>query len=815
MPIARPSRSRSRTAAFALISTGIATSVALTGLPAAHAAPSSSAVVAEVYGGGGNSGATLTNDFVELANAGTAPYNLSGYSVQYLPGSPSASSKWGVTPLTGSIAPGGRFLVTEAAGTGGTTALPAADASGNIAMSGTTGTIALVSGTTPLTCLTAADCAADTRIVDVVGYGTATVREGSPVAGASNTASVSRASSLADTDNNAADLTAGNPSPVNSAGQTPGGPGGDPGDPGDGGPTQPGTTRIHDIQGTTRVSPLKNQTVTGVPGIVTGVRTTGSKGYWIQDPDVDADPRTSEAVFVYTGSANPTVAVGDKVLVTGKVSEYYPGTGTQSLTEITGPNATVLSSGNTLPAAVRLDQTAVPDTYGPDAAGGSIENLPLQPNAYALDFYEAHEGELARFTGGRVVGGTNEYGEVWLTLKPNENPSERGGTVYGSYAQPNTGRIKVMSLNSGAPVPAANVGDKFTGDTAGPIDYDSFGGYNVQATTVGSRVDMGLKREVTRKQKDAELAVATYNVENLDPSDPADKFARLAEGVVTNLSSPDIVALEEIQDNNGAVDDGTVAADRTVSKFIDAIVAAGGPRYDWRSVDPTNDTDGGEPGGNIRQVFLFNPDRVVFKDRPGGDAGTAVAPVATKKGVRLSVSPGRIDPAGSAWGSSRKPLVGEFEFNDKQVIVVANHFNSKGGDEPLHAKNQQPNRSSEAQRKQQATEVNTFVKSLLDVDKNARVVVLGDLNDYEFSDALSTLTSGGVLTDLLTTLPAEQRYTYVYEGNSQSLDHILLSPDLRRYDYDVVHINAEFADQASDHDPQIVRMRLSGAQADD
>lgn len=204
-----------------------------------------------------------------------------------------------------------------------------------------------------------------------------------------------------------------------------------------------------------------------------------------------------------------------------------------------------------------------------------------------------------------------------------------------------------------------------------------------------------------------------------------------------------------------------------------------------------------------------------FKDRPGGDASTSVAPVETKKGVRLSVSPGRIDPTSTAWSSSRKPLVGEFEFNDKQVIVVANHFNSKGGDEPLHGKNQQPNRSSEAQRKQQATEVNSFVKSLLDVDKNARVVVLGDLNDYEFSDALSTLTSGGVLNDLLTTLPAEQRYTYVYEGNSQSLDHILLSPDLRRFDYDVVHINAEFADQASDHDPQIVRMRLSGAQADD
>src|SRR6185369_11166452 len=100
------------------------------------------------------------NDFVELANAGAAAYDLSGYSVQYLPGSPSASSKWQATALTGAIAPGGRYLVSESAGTGGTTPLPAADASGSIAMSGTSGTIALVNGTTPLTCITAADCTA-------------------------------------------------------------------------------------------------------------------------------------------------------------------------------------------------------------------------------------------------------------------------------------------------------------------------------------------------------------------------------------------------------------------------------------------------------------------------------------------------------------------------------------------------------------------------------------------------------------------------------------------------------------------------------
>ena len=94
------------------------------------------------------------------------------------------------------------------------------------------------------------------------------------------------------------------------------------------------------------------------------------------------------------------------------------------------------------------------------------------------------------------------------------------------------------------------------------------------------------------------------------------------------------------------------------------------------------------------------------------------------------------------------------------------------------------------------------------------MVVLGDLNDFEFSITAELLVGDGWLVDLPSTLPARQRYTYVFEGNSQVLDHILLSPELarrdwfRRYDYDVVHVNSEYADQVSDHDPQVVRLRF-------
>ena len=789
----------------ALLAGAVAVTLSVTALPAAFAAPSPTAVISEVYGGGGNSGATLTRDFIELANAGSSAYGLSGFSVQYLPATPSAGSLWQVSALTGSIAPGGRYLVAQAAGTGGTVALPTADATGTVAMSASGGSVALVSGTAPLTCKTAADCAVDTRIVDLVGYGTAVVREGSPVTGASATASVARGTALADTDDNAADLAAATPTPVNAAGETSGGTG--PGDPGN--PTEPGTVRVHDIQGTTRLSPLAGQSVAGVPGVVTGVRTTGSRGFWIQDTAPDADARTGEGLFVYTGSTAPAVAVGDSVLVSGKVAEYYPSATAQSLTQITAPKTTVLSSGNALPAPVVLDAASVPGAYAPSANGGPIDALPLAPATYALDLYESLEGTRVRIADTRVTGATTAYDEIWVTVKPQEQPTARGGTLYASYTDQNTGRIKVMSLDAAQPVPVADVGDVLSGATTGVMDYASFGGYNLQATELGTLTDNNLQREVTRRQRGNELAVATYNVENLDALDDQAKFDTLAAGVAVSLSSPDVVSLEEIQDDNGAVSDGTVGSEATLKRFTDAIVAAGGPQYAWRYVAPADGQDGGEPGGNIRNVFLFNPERVEFVDRAGGDATTPVTVVDTKKGATLSVSPGRINPASSAWADSRKPLVGEFRFHGKPVFVIANHFTSKGGDQPLHGRYQEPVRSSETKRVQQAAEVNTFVKSLLAADKSARVVTLGDLNDFAFSPTMDALTSGEVLKPLITTLPADEQYSYVYDGNSQTLDHILTSPAVTRFDYDVVHINAEFADQASDHDPQIVRMQVN------
>jgi hypothetical protein len=207
---------------------------------------------------------------------------------------------------------------------------------------------------------------------------------------------------------------------------------------------------------------------------------------------------------------------------------------------------------------------------------------------------------------------------------------------------------------------------------------------------------------------------------------------------------------------------------------------------------------------------MYRTDRgLAFVDRAGGDSTTADSVVDTAGVPSLKYSPGRIDPTSTAWTASRKPLAGEFTFKGKTLFVVANQFNSKIGDQPLFGHFQPPSLPTASQRQQQATEVRGLVDAIRAVNADANVIVLGDLNDLDFSQPVNTLTAGGALIDLPATLPVKERYTYVFEGNSEVLDHILLSPGLAAIDkYDVVHINSEFSTQLSDHEPQVVRLPL-------
>ena len=179
---------------------------------AAVLASSSGVVISQVYGGGGNSGATYKRDFIEIFNAGSAPVAVGGWSVQY---ASSAGTSWSFTAIPAGVTlqPGQYYLVAESLGAGGTVDLPTADATGTIAMSATAGKVALVRSTTALS------GSAPTTAEDIVSFGTAsTSTEGTPTPTLSNTTAALRAGDgCTDTNNNSADFATGAPTPRNSA----------------------------------------------------------------------------------------------------------------------------------------------------------------------------------------------------------------------------------------------------------------------------------------------------------------------------------------------------------------------------------------------------------------------------------------------------------------------------------------------------------------------------------------------------------------------------------------------------------------------
>ncbi len=889
-------------------------------------------VISQVYGGGGNTGAQYTHDYVEIFNRGASPASTAGWSLQYASATGTGFFSANVTELPSiTLAPGQYALVQEGAGAGNGVALPTPDHVDPtpILMSATAGKVVLVNEAAGLACngssgqpCSPADLA---KIVDLVGYGTANFFEGASAApGLSNTTAAFRAGAgCVDTDSNSADFAAAAPSPRNTssaastcgdsapavASTTPangavavpvnssitidfsenvdvtgawfsiscgssgphtaiasGGPLSFTLDPdtdfvqgelctvtvvaaqvADQDAIDPPDTMaadhafsfttfapppaIAEIQGAAHISPKNGQGVSGVEGIVTARRTAGGRGVWIQDPTPDADDATSDAVFVFVNAA-PVAQIGDLVQVSGTVSEFRGGGDPDNLTitQITSSNADVaiLSSGNAVPAPTVLGvggRTPPTEVIDDDNAGNVETAGTFDPAGDAIDFYESLEGMILQVNNGAVVGPTRSFGEI--TLLPDQGTwatglrTPRGGILLGGYVDLNPERITVDDeiLRDLAPLPRPaksmpdmNVGDDLTSAVVGPLDY-SFSNYKIQATTTPTFVSGGILREVAVAPKQKEVTAATFNVENLAGTDPQAKYDHLAGLIVNNLRSPDIIGIEEVQDDDGvAGGTSSTVVDATTgwTRLVSAIQAAGGPLYQYRQIDPVDDQEGGAPGGNIRVGFLFRTDRgVKFVDRPGGSPTTETTVVGKPHAPELSASPGRIGTSSPAFDATRKPLVGEFKIKNKPYFVVVNHFSSKGEDQPLFGPSQPPTRFSEVARHGQAQVVNDFVDQILARDKNARVIVLGDINDFEFSETVNIL-EGGVLTTLLETLPAPERYSYVFEGNSQVLDQFLVSNrGMMRLKpvYDVVHVNSEFADaiQASDHEPSVMR----------
>ncbi|NES99531.1 MAG: hypothetical protein F6K61_02965 [Sphaerospermopsis sp. SIO1G1] len=576
--------------------------------------------------------------------------------------------------------------------------------------------------------------------------------------------------------------------------------------------------RIHTIQGTDHTSPLLGQNVTDVPGIVTAV---DSNGFYFQDPNPDNDIATSEGIFVFTGST-PTVSVGDSITVTGTVSEFTPGgtsTGNLSTTQISGnPTINILSSGNTLPDAVIIGAGGrVPPTQIIDDDGLTS----FDPQTDGIDFFESLEGMRVTATDLLAVSPTNRFGEIYAVVDNGTGATglSQRGTLNITPDDFNPERIQVDE-DGGVfdfDFPNVNVGDRL-GDVTGVIGY-AFGNFEIIPTEdFSSNVQSAnLQPKVTTLTKDDDtLAIATYNVLNLDPNDndgdtdiANGRFEAIANHIINNLQSPDIIALQEIQDNTGSSDDGVTSASVTLQTLVDAINTAGGINYQFiDNTFITNNNGGGQPGGNIRNAFLYNDSRVDL----------VANSVQTVPSASLT-----------AFTDSRLPLIADFSFNGEEVTVVNNHFSSKGGSSPLFGVNQ-PSVGGESagngqedvtingsldERQAQAEAVNNFVDQVLATDADANVVVLGDLNEFEFISPLEIVAGGDnpVLTNLTNNIPEDERYTFIFRSNSQSLDHILVSNNLSAdADVDIVHVNSEFVDnsqRASDHDPILATLTFT------
>lgn len=581
--------------------------------------------------------------------------------------------------------------------------------------------------------------------------------------------------------------------------------------------------QIGEIQGAGHTSPFVGNEVT-TSGIVTAV---ASNGFYLQDPEGDGNSATSDALFVFTGSA-PTVAAGDAILVIGTVSEFLGG-GDQSnltITQLTSPVITIESSGNALPTAVLIGPSGIrPPTETIDDDNFAT----FDPENDGIDFFESLEGMLVTIQNPVAVDTTTRFGELYTVASDGAgnlsatNVSEdglvtvRGGTDalggFNSGAGSDFNPERIQIDEAGALNGVINAVPNVTPGTVlnnvtGVVDY-AFGNYQIrptEAVTV-ARASTNVA-ETTSLVTGAvnQLAIATYNVLNLDiRADDGDddvgsgRLDGIAFDIGINLLAPDIVVLQEIQDDSGAINDGTTSALLTLQALADSIFDQTGVRYSvFDNPFVENGETGGQPGGNIRVAFLYREDRV---DLDESSAFTITNP-----------DDGEL---AAAFQGSRAPLGANFIFNGQTVTVIGNHFTSKIGSNSTFSAQQPPLNAAELVRAAQAAAVNAYVDGLLAANPDALVAVAGDFNEFQFEEPLRVLTGeldfdgarvteGGdaILQNLTFLLSEEERFSALFEGNAQAIDHIFASRNLaQNAQVDAVHTNTILGNINADHDP--------------
>ena len=911
--------------------------VFMLGAGAAHA----QVVVSQVYGGGGNTGATLRSDFIELHNNGTTAVNLSGWSVQYASAS---GTSWTRTNLSGTIAAGGYFLVKQADGAGGTTNLPTPDTTGTIAMSGTAGKVALVNDQVSLS----GACPVGGSVVDFVGYGgTANCSETAPTAAPSNTTAVLRAANgCTDTGNNSSDFATGTPNPRNSAsainacgvsspllsindvslsegdsGTTlmtftvslsiPAGAGGVSFDiaTANGTATSPSdfeaksltaqaipagssnysfsvtiygdttnepnegffvnvtnitgalasrtqglgsiqnddvtVVQIHDIQGPGLTSPLNGAIVT-TEGIVTALKF--NNGFFLQtaDADVDADPATSQGIFVFTSAAPPaSAAVGNRVRVTGTVTEFTPATNLNQLpiTELVSPTIIQLSTGNPLPAPVVLGTGEA----NADATPGTLERYEgMRMSVPEATVVEGSDGNITESSANATTTGVFQVVLAGIA-RPFREPGIGVMDVFPipagknpPFFDTNQERLMVRSRGQvGATAVALDAGATVTG-MVGVLDY--FGGTWALLPDAGTVAVAGGKTPVALADPaPTDVTIGGFNLlrffDEVNDSNGAPtltaaaldkRLTKTSLAICNYVKAPDILGVVEVENL------------RVLGLLAERInsTCARAPAYVPYLVQ------GNDPGG-INVGFLVST----------RDAGSTV-PAARVEVIEVAQY-GKATLFNNPDGSTsllndRPPLllratVHAANGGTYPVTVVVNHLRSLNGiDDTGAGSNGWPTEGDRVRNKraQQARFLADLVQSRQVADANERIVLVGDFNAFEFNDGYAdimgivrgdevpedqvvTWLASPITTPLVDgsdlIADATERYSYVFEGNAQTLDHVivnealLMDAQLASAKVEHARINADFgvhnfgvagnAIRVSDHDP--VRLALT------
>ncbi|KAG9126510.1 hypothetical protein FRC07_003178 [Ceratobasidium sp. 392] len=481
---------------------------------------------------------------------------------------------------------------------------------------------------------------------------------------------------------------------------------------------------IASINGPGFGSPYAGQTVP-VQGLVTA---KGPSGFWLADVG-NATTTQSSGIYVFTTSATirGQVKVGDVVsLGSARVALYRAAADTDNiyLKELTSPaNITVLSSGNpVVPIVIGADRPGPPTQQYTSLDGGNIFGVPnnrsqisaadlsLQPTEYGLDYWQSLVGLLVTIRSPVALGfPVNSFGDFWTHGDWNvTGKNKRGGLTItiddSGKVDANPEAIAIGSALDGTPSPAVaanstglRLGSTLT-DITGILTYafDTYRVLPLTAPKVLSAPDYNPEptKLVANSTADTDncslLTVGDYNVENLDPKDA--HLPVIAAHIAQYLKAPDVMWLQEIQDENGATNDGNTSAKGTLDALVAAIqnasVANGGAAvsYAWTQVDPTDGTSGGEPGGNIRPAFLYRPEVLELINFNQAGANDSAVVSGTGANATLNFNPAPVSPLDPAFVASRKPLVAHFRIRATNATLWAIdvHQSSKGGSSPLH-----------------------------------------------------------------------------------------------------------------------------------